>query len=1694
MSSLNPPPQPRAPHNKNTNSCTLTSPRPPPIPGPPGTLSHFFSLSTSIPSRFLSTSSSGNITLKCLLKSITTPDITSTLQTLKLRSYSSPFNLTKIHSLLLSGNRIKTTEGITSCLRDYNDSINTECCMDECYSISLADNLIEDIEEVFRLSSIQSLRSLIVTGNPCQKNTSQNRFRIICSFRGRLKVLDGLDCSSLSSIDHAVKGVMFEGEEGRRLVGMSEYMFELDRVVCALRVKDELRGLYGEESSFNSSIESLGEEERQEPFKKLIKVWKNKNVKGLEREKVVKNLQRRLNMIIKKTRRNRHAIEPEFLQRLSAQPDEYFEDVEEDWRAAFKGVMMPIEREVERLELECKTLTGEVEDFEVGEEEMRDIEKSAIMFGGSELGEEEEVNLTADTHNTRVNQAKEMFFDEIASLPSTPPGSVKSNMPLPAFEDEEHYRKEKTKETYNQLLQKMEKGKLHDKDYKKQKNLEEAGEWVHPPTLSSPPRKVKGKGGGKVKSPDPLHITLEDINMSRTIQKMNEVHELDDPRHHESVAWDVLKPEDMEVVIKATPDVEWKLPVPPTLNPPPRVPLPEVPIPPPLLPTADNMKKLQSQSESLFEAMCDNHEVHLSLFQINSALRKCADSFSNARNRYLMSIQAKMMYLESLMMKWKKEDPKLKKAVEDAGEYIGKINKIEEAKEKAVYDLHALKRHTKHLHKTIDVEREDHERLVEVQKSVSARIEEANKKLGNDEREQILKDRELEKRGKAFVARFSLRVCFKLFRARVSRQKDIKIFAGKCRNSFDRRVKFYRFLRWRNYLRELKSVRLKVKTVETIRTRKVWRSVRAAYKIHAISTRHARLRMLRVARSSISHWHNLSKAKKNVEKIMNHMSSKALLKNVLLRWRRFLRFSNLSPGELREGLDKAVKKYKQFLLRRWRRFVDQARAAIIEKNKAVTTIQKKKVCQTVMDRWYFKFSVASYGRRALLRRMYTHWKVTWTVRKAAVAFWNAATHHDDLKLKRKVFMPWRREARGQAKLLKERRAMRIMLKCSSTASVSNSFFVWKRIYDDFKKIKRNTKKAILHYFSKLSRVYFGLWFDFVQLAMTVSRILPLFANVSQKGKFMFAWRKWRNFTLDKKRESNVAKGVEKTAIAFLKRMLGAAVGSCFFAWQGFAEKRRRCRLNARVIEGRVLRIRKQRGLRTWVNSFVISKIDVWRSQESSYEGGGGDDVGTKARLSVLSSFLQETQETLDEDSSCLYGLEAELSRAQGELMERQMKLDSKLHKLEVVEGRVNKADEKWKVVEVSRLKVQEKLTVTKLYFKNFKKRPEEEKWSLGSSKSGGGDSLGLSSGSGTRSSGSSSRSTNSATATATTTTTASKSTSAPDVAVITEEKIAAIAKKNSNGRLAKSLKQQLADIVNDRNKKIDAHREKKLEADRKCEDIRIKVEALKKETEKLRVLKEKHEQDVSRVGVVTSTMASSYVKDLNRLTEEERELKERLEAAEKRQHEIDSVLWRKNAEIRGLREEAKTRKGRGRKPDKYVFKSDAEVLATVAEARSGTRVKETKVLAEGARKSSSEQVKHVIDVYDEAVIEAEEGSGEEEEDGGGSRKYRKSRLTRSTSSRSSRGVKGGSGGVPSRLMQKIGLQKRRSAKNEGNVKSLAAGKLIAAKREHAHVRTQVAITNLSENLFDETTVLENSESLSLKKDIDRLSGKIMKRL
>ena len=67
-------------------------------------------------------------------------------------------------------------------------------------------------------------------------------------------------------------------------------------------------------------------------------------------------------------------------------------------------------------------------------------------------------------------------------------------------------------------------------------------------------------------------------------------------------------------------------------------------------------------------------------------------------------------------------------------------------------------------------------------------------------------------------------------------------------------------------------------------------------------------------------------------------------------------------------------------------------------------------------------------------------------------------------------------------------------------------------------------------------------------------------------------------------------------------------------------------------------------------------------------------------------------------------------------MERKMKLDTRKRQLSVVEGKLRRADEKFKSTEKERLRVEEELAVTKQYFEEFKRRPEEEKWGLGSSK------------------------------------------------------------------------------------------------------------------------------------------------------------------------------------------------------------------------------------------------------------------------------------------------------------------------------------------------------------------------------------------
>ena len=134
--------------------------------------------------------------------------------------------------------------------------------------------------------------------------------------------------------------------------------------------------------------------------------------------------------------------------------------------------------------------------------------------------------LPYDSLRLSQNNTAGLFFDEIDSLPSTPPGSVRSNNPLASYKTEDEYKREVTRETYHQLLMKMERGKLHEKDFKPQQPLPHAKTWVHPPTNSSPPRKgAKNAHSSPRRRHDPaepLAQALQDINISLPITEVRE--------------------------------------------------------------------------------------------------------------------------------------------------------------------------------------------------------------------------------------------------------------------------------------------------------------------------------------------------------------------------------------------------------------------------------------------------------------------------------------------------------------------------------------------------------------------------------------------------------------------------------------------------------------------------------------------------------------------------------------------------------------------------------------------------------------------------------------------------------------------------------------------------------------------------------------------------------------------------------------------------------------------------------------------------------------------------------------------------------------------------------------------------------------------------------------------------------------------
>jgi len=362
---------------------------------------------------------------------------------------------------------------------------------------------------------------------------------------------------------------------------------------------------------------------------------------------------------------------------------------------------------------------------------------------------------------------------------------------------------------------------------------------------------------------------------------------------------------------------------------------------------------------------------------------------------------------------------------------------------------------------------------------------------------------------------------------------------------------------------------------------------------------------LRKARYAVSHWSTITKRKKNVRATFDQVYDKAFLKNVMLRWKRHTRKSTLSKGDYRELSAKADRGYLRLLFMRLVRAVKESAKEGMEVELRLKDMLRKNTIIKYLDVWYAKHTVETKFRHCHLKRTFHTWQTAWTTRVAGEAFWNVALHHDDQKLMKKVFFPWRTFVKRQKKVARERMATRMLMKHSSTASVFAAFEVWAGIWRDWRKAKSNNFKALNHYFTKLSANTFKVWVDRAARSRKFNKVLPIFANMGNRGKFVFAWKKWKALVLRHRRGVSLQKGTNKIIANFLSKWMGKGVEKVFLSWKGFVWKRRRA---ARV--GEIVRRRSQKRLagkayRSWLHCYVGGKVDKWVGNEGKFKSDKG---------------------------------------------------------------------------------------------------------------------------------------------------------------------------------------------------------------------------------------------------------------------------------------------------------------------------------------------------------------------------------------------------------------------------------------------------------------------------------------------------------
>ena len=335
----------------------------------------------------------------------------------------------------------------------------------------------------------------------------------------------------------------------------------------------------------------------------------------------------------------------------------------------------------------------------------------------------------------------------------------------------------------------------------------------------------------------------------------------------------------------------------------------------------------------------------------------------------------------------------------------------------------------------------------------------------------------------------------------------------------------------------------------------------------------------------------------------------------------------------------------------------------------------------------------------------------------------------------------------------------------------------------------------------------------------------------------------------------------------MERFTNRRADSYFDAWKRFTKKRARCKVLSAIVSRRAHIHESSKAFRNWSNLYIKTKAGVWSGSENTFSSD-------EKEVQRLTQTLVQAQQLAIEEMEREKEAEQRLAGFHGEYISTKLELDETTSRLHRMVDELTRCSKELGKTETRRLKKEESLAETKAFVKVLRDRPDGKKYST---INGDGDLLNKD----------------------------EEPAEGASAGQLVRENLALRHRRAELERHSKSLKRA---IVCAKKERAEKERSRGEERERREEEVKVAEDLLAQQLAKKHKVASEIDESREEVAVERSKveeLGGELYKAFDALDVEEEELKERLKVARLREEEVERLVWRRNTELGGLREEAR---------------------------------------------------------------------------------------------------------------------------------------------------------------------------------------------